>query len=154
MKYDVISGHPPCITAIVILLLLLLCLVSEQAQNTISYDNKNMTKSAGKTWDSTRCILKAATIISGFVFVSTIFCPKSKMVAFSRAHSHTSTNATRRHEYFPRTEQTFSSARSFGVISWASFSRKNGPFCQRRAPSASQKALLKSKENFSRKWNQ
>ena len=28
------------------------------------------------------------------------FCPKRKMVTFSRAHSHTSTNATRRHEYF------------------------------------------------------
>ena len=60
---------------------------------------------------------------------------------------------------FPRTEQTFASARSFGVISWASFSRKNGPFGFERAPSASQKALSKSKGTFLRenecaKWYQ
>ena len=60
---------------------------------------------------------------------------------------------------FPRTEQTFASARSFGVISWASFSRKNGPFGFGRAPSASQKALSKSKGTFLRenecaKWYQ
>ena len=57
----------------------------------------------------------------------------------------------KRHEtsqIFPRTEQTFASARSFGVISWASFSRKNGPFGFERAPSASQKALSKSKGTF------
>ena len=43
---------------------------------------------------------------------------------------------------FPRTEQTFASARSFVVISWASFSGKNVPFgFERLAPSASQKAL-------------
>ena len=60
---------------------------------------------------------------------------------------------------FPRTEQTFASARSFGVISWASFSRENGPFGFGRAPSASQKALSKSKGTFLRenecaKWYQ
>ena len=54
---------------------------------------------------------------------------------------------------FPRTEQTFASARSFGVISWASFSRKNGPFGFGRAPSASQKALSKSKGTFCEKMN-
>ena len=37
---------------------------------------------------------------TGFIFVRTIFCPKSKMFTFSQAHSHASTNATRRHEYF------------------------------------------------------
>ena len=38
--------------------------------------------------------------ISGFIFVPTIFVQKSKMFTFSQAHSHASTNATGRHEYF------------------------------------------------------
>ena len=36
----------------------------------------------------------------GIIFVPTIFCPKKKIFTFSQAHSHASTNATRRHEYF------------------------------------------------------
>ena len=51
------------------------------------------------------------------LFCAHHFCPKSKMLTFSQAHSHASTNTTRRHEYFSRTEQTFASARSFGAIS-------------------------------------
>merc|ERR1711953_631802 len=38
--------------------------------------------------------------MSGFIFVRTIFDQNRKMFTFSRAHSHASTNATRRHEYF------------------------------------------------------
>ena len=36
----------------------------------------------------------------GFIFVRPIFVQKGKMFTFSRAHSHASTNATRRHKYF------------------------------------------------------
>ena len=61
---------------------------------------------------------------------------------------------------FPRTEQTFASARSFGVISGASFSRKNGPFGFGRAPSApfkkrsqSQKCHFLEKTKL-KKWHQ
>ena len=57
---------------------------------------------------------------------------------------------------FPRTEQTFASARSFGVISRASFSRKNGPFDFERAPSATLKKPSQSQKemgHFSVKMN-
>ena len=40
------------------------------------------------------------TYMAGFIFVRTVFFPKWKMFTFSRAQSHASTNATRRHEYF------------------------------------------------------
>ena len=58
---------------------------------------------------------------AGFIFVRTFFVQKRIMFSFSRAHSHALTNATR----FPRTEQTFASARSCRVISWASFLHEN-----------------------------
>ena len=46
---------------------------------------------------------------------------------------------------FTRDEQTFDSAKSFGVILKTLVCRENGPFSFERAPSASQKALSKSK---------
>ena len=36
----------------------------------------------------------------GFIFVRTVFVQNEKCSPFSQAHSHASTNATRRHEYF------------------------------------------------------
>ena len=48
---------------------------------------------------------------SGFIFVRTIFVRNRKVFTFFQAHSHASTNATRRHEYFRGL------SRSFGVIS-------------------------------------
>ena len=55
---------------------------------------------------------------------------------------------------FPRTEQTFASAGSFGVISWASFWRKNVPFGFNIAPSApSKKPSQSQKGHFYKKMN-
>ena len=55
-----------------------------------------------------------------------LFCPKRTMVTSYSIPRLNKCYKTSR--IFTRTEQTFASARSFGVISWASFSCKNGPF--------------------------
>ena len=101
----------------------------------------------------------AEEVLTQALFLCAPFLPKkgnvhlfsSSLPRFDKCHETS--------RIFPRTEQTFASARSFGVISWASFSRKNGPFGFGRAPSASQKALSKSKGTFLRenecaKWYQ
>ena len=49
---------------------------------------------------STGYLSHKKTCRPGFIFVHAIFCPKRKMFTFSHPHSHASTNATRRHEYF------------------------------------------------------
>ena len=68
------------------------------------------------------------------------------MFTYSQAHSHASTNATRRHEYFRGLSRLLHSARSFGVISWASFSWENVLFGFSRAPSASLKEPSQSQK--------
>ena len=93
------------------------------------------------------------------IFLSAPFLSKTENVhLFSSSLPH----LDKCHEtsrIFPRTEQTFASAMSFGVISQALFSRKYGLFGFGRAPSAPQKALSKSKGTFLRenecaKWHQ
>ena len=81
--------------------------------------------------------------LCAYHFGQTVHLFTSSLPRFDKCHETS--------RIFPRTEQTFASARSFDVISWASFSQKDGHFGLGRAPSASQKALSKSKGTFLRK---
>ena len=101
-----------------------------------------------KLYDSSRMFSK-----SGFIFVRYHFCLKWKMFTFFSSSLPRFDKCHETSRIFLRTEQTFASARSFGVISWASFSRENCPFGFETAPSASQKALSKSKGPFLRETN-
>ena len=81
------------------------------------------------------------------LFLCALFLSKiEKKFTFSGTYSQALTNAMRR--IFPRTEQTFASARSFGVISWASFSSLSFLSPQPlKKPSQSQKGHFYKKMN-------
>ena len=79
------------------------------------------------------------------------FLSKRLMFTFSRAHSHTLTNATKRSQLFTRNEQTFVSARSIVSVSffklcfWGIMAL---PFGFERVPSTSKKVKSQSQEEY------
>ena len=83
-------------------------------------------------WKSSRLLRRQAArcrccLCPGFIFVCTFLSKKENVHLFSSSFpGFDKGHATLR--IFPRTEQTFASARSLGVISWASFWRGKWPF--------------------------
>ena len=76
---------------------------------------------------------RRAPLVPGF-FCAHHFCPKWKMLTF---FSSSLPRLDKCHEtslIFPRTEQTFKGARSFGVISWACFLGKMALLALRGCP--------------------
>ena len=84
---------------------------------------------------------------AGFIFVPTIFVTKGKFT-FSQAHSHTLTIATRRHKYFRGLDRILSVPGVLVSFLELRFLGKMALLAYGRAPSATQKALSKSKGPF------
>ena len=83
--------------------------VSKSVLDDHFYTNKQLLRGAAKR--------KASLHTRLYFCARHFFVQNGKCSPFSRAHSHASTNARETSRIFPRNEQTFASARRFGVIS-------------------------------------
>ena len=109
--------------------------------------------SYGKSLERSHKAVENEYLYARLYFCAHCFCPKWKLFTFLEF--------TPTPRQMPRdvtniswaAEQTFASSRSFGVISWASFWRKNSPFGLWEGALSLSKSPLKVKRDiFTRKW--